>query len=298
MFGKLSYKHKQKLEGYLFLIPSMIFLVGFILYPFVQSVFRSFTDWNGMKAQISFTGIQNYVKLFTETPAFWQAVKVNLKFTVISTALQTVLGFLFAFLMFYMKKRWQRFYKIAFYVPVILPAAVVAVMWTFMLSSQTGLVNTILRNIGLDFLAHAWVGEKATALGSVIMVNTWQFVGFTVVLYFLAMQGISPDVLEAAKIDGANKWHLFKSFFIPLSKSTTETNIVLSITGGMKSFALFYLLTGGGPGTATKVVGMHIYETAFVNFRFYEALSMSSTLFAIILVLVMTVRKLLKTKEA
>lgn len=131
------------------------------------------------------------------------------------------------------------------------------------------------------------LGENATALGTVIAVNTWQYVGFTMVLYYIAMQNIPLDVLESAEIDGAGKWQKLRYFFLPLTAGTTETNVILSITGGMKSFALFYMLTGGGPGTATRVVSMLIYNTAFVDYKFYKALTMSTVLFGIILMLVL-----------
>lgn len=278
---------KRKIAGYFFLIPSFIFLATFLLYPLIKSIAMSFTDWNGFNPEYKWVGIKNYVKLFTDTPAYWSSIKINLTFSFVSTLIQTVLGFFLAFAVYHMSSKWQNFYKVALYIPVILPASVIAVMWRFMLSPDTGLVNTILRLVGLDFLCHAWVGENATALGTIIAVNTWQYVGFTMVLYYIAMQNIPLDVLESAEIDGAGKWQRLRYFFLPLTAGTTETNVILSITGGMKSFALFYMLTGGGPGTATRVVSMLIYNTAFVDYKFYKALTMSTILFLIILVLVL-----------
>ena len=254
---------KRKIAGYFFLIPSFIFLATFLLYPLIKSIAMSFTDWNGFNPEYKWVGMENYTKLFTGTPAYWSSIKINLTFSFVSTLIQTVLGFFLAFVVYHMTSKWQNFYKIALYIPVILPASVIAVMWRFMLSPDTGLVNTILRLVGLDFLCHAWVGENATALGTIIAVNTWQYVGFTMVLYYIAMQNIPLDVLESAEIDGAGKWQKLRYFFLPLTAGTTETNVILSITGGMKSFALFYMLTGGGPGTATRVVSMLIYNTAY-----------------------------------
>ena len=221
---------------------------------------------------------------------YWAAIKVNLVFAVVSTLIQTTLGFLLAFAVYYMTPKWQQFYKVALYIPVVLPASVVAVMWKFMLNKDIGLVNTLLRLVGLDNLTHAWIGEKSTALGTVIAVNTWQYIGFTMVLFYIAMMNISKDVLESAAVDGATKKDLFFNFFLPLTAGTTETNVILSISGGMKSFALFYMLTGGGPGKATTVVAQLIYTTAFVDFKFYRALAMSTVLFIIILTLVLISR--------
>ncbi len=275
--------------GYVFLLPSFFFLACFLLFPFCKSTVMSFTNWNGMKPEYKYVGFKNYIDLFGNQN-YWNAIMVNLKFAVISTAIQTFLGFLLAYAVFNMSRRWQNFYKVALYIPVILPASVIAVMWKFLLGPQTGLVNTILRDIGLGSLAHGWVGEKETALGTVIFVNTWQYIGFTMVLFYIAMKNISTEVLEAAEVDGANKFHKLIHIFTPMTVGTTETNVILSITGGMKSFALFYMLTGGGPGKTTKVVSMLIYETAFQDFKFYRALAMAAVLFIIILILTLISR--------
>lgn len=295
---KVSRKNvKTKLIGYVFLLPSLFFLVSFILYPLVDSVIMSFTNWNGFSANYSFVGWKNYVDLFTKTPTYWNSIKINLVFAFVSTAIQTILGFILAFIVYHMTGGWQKFYKVALYIPVILPASVIAVMWRFMLSPDTGLVNTILRTLGLDFLCHAWVGENSTALGTIIAVNTWQYVGFTMILFLIDMLNIPREILESAEIDGAGKLRQLTSFFIPLTATTTETNVILSITGGMKSFALFYMLTGGGPGTATRVVSMLIYSTAFVDYKFYKALTMATVLFVIILILVLITRRIGEKNE-
>lgn len=283
---------KRKLTGYIFLIPSFLFLAVFLIYPLINSIAMSMTNWNGFNPDYEFVGLKNYVDLFTRTPAYWNSIKINLIFAFVSTTIQTLLGFLLAFVVYHMTHRWQTFYKVALYIPVILPASVIAVMWRFMLSPDTGIINTILRTVGLDMLCHAWVGENSTALGTIIAVNTWQYVGFTMVLYYIAMQNISSDILESAAMDGAGKWQKLRYFFLPMTAGTTETNVILSITGGMKSFALFYMLTGGGPGTATRVVSMLIYSTAFVDYKFYKALTMAAVLFFIILILVIISRKI------
>lgn len=291
-------ERNRKILGYVFLIPSLFFLVGFIIYPLINSVVMSFTNWNGFNPDnYSFVGVDNYIELFANTPAYWNSIKINLVFAFVSTAIQTVLGFLLAFLVYHMTSGWQKFYKVALYIPVVLPASVIAVMWRFMLSPDTGLINTILRTIGLDNLCHAWVGENSTALGTIIAVNTWQYVGFTMILFLISMLNIPTEIIESAQIDGAGKCKQLLHFFIPLTAGTTQTNIILSITGGMKSFALFYMLTGGGPGTATRVVSMLIYSTAFVDFKFYKALAMSTVLFVIILVLVLIARRIGKDTD-
>jgi len=159
------------------------------------------------------------------------------------------------------------------------------------------LLNQLLHVLGLDSLARGWLGEPSTALGSVIVTNTWRYVGFTMILYYIAMLDIPKEVLESSTIDGAGKLKQMRYFFLPLTWGTTEINFMLSLIGGMKSFDLFYLMTGGGPGTSTQVVGMLIYREAFQNFRFSSALTMSVILFLVILIITVISRTFLKPKE-
>ncbi len=291
MNRKVRNKTNEKMIGYILLIPSFIFLISFVLYPLCSSVLMSFTNWTGFNPDYDFVGLNNYIKLLGNKK-YWSAIWINVQFAVVSTFIQTVLGFILAFFIYHLPKKRQNFYKVAIYIPVIIPASVIAVMWSFILSPENGLVNTILNNVGLSSLTHAWLGEVETALGSVILVNTWQYIGFTTVLFYIAMLNIDKALLESASIDGANKRQQFLKFFIPLTMSTTETNIILSITGGMKSFALFFLMTGGGPGSATRVASMVIYDTAFVDYKYYSALAMATVLFIIILILVIIGRLL------
>ncbi len=293
-----KYEYRNKLIGYLFLLPSLVFMISFMIYPMFKSVLMSFTNWNGFSPSYDFVGISNYSRIFTQTPEFWKAIGINLQFAFVSTFIQTIMGFLLAFFLYYMTSRWQSFYKVALYLPVIIPASVVAVMWTFIFTPEFGLLNQSLRAVGLGSLTRAWLGETSTALGAIITVNTWQYVGFTMVLYYIAMNNISKDIFESAEIDGANKWDKLVHFFVPLTLNTTEINVILSITGGMKSFALFYLMTGGGPGTATRVVSMLIYSTAFGDYKFAIGLTMSAILFVIILALMLFSRYLIQRNNA
>jgi len=295
--GITGYEKRQKLLGYVFLLPTFLFLAVFMFYPLAKSIVMSFTNWTGINDDFKFTGLNNYIRLFTNTPEYWNGIIINFKFAIITTLIQTTIGFLLAFIVYYMTKKWQNFYKVSLYIPVILPAAVIAVMWAFIFSPEYGLLNQFLRLIGLGKLAIGWLGDPRTALASIVVVNTWQYVGFTMVLYYIAMLNISKDILESAAADGASKWVLLKSFFMPLTMNTTEINVILSLTGGMKTFALFYMMTGGGPGRVTQVASMVIYDTAFVNFDFARALTMSTVLFLIILVLMIASRKLMQKED-
>src|SRR5690606_17026928 len=174
-------------------------------YPVVNSLIMSFTDWSGFEGKFNWIGFANYVHLLKNMPEYWASIWVNLRFAFISSVVQTILGFLLAFIVYNLTKKWQKFYQIALYVPVILPAAAVAVMWVFIYDPNFGMLNQFLYAIGLDAWAKGWLGEPGTALGSVIVTNTWRYVGFTMILYYIAMLNISKEILESSTIDGATR---------------------------------------------------------------------------------------------
>jgi len=222
---------------------------------------------------------------------------VNVRFAVISTVIQTVLGFFLAVLVINLGRRLQNFYKVALYMPVIMPAAVVAVLFKVIYAPEYGLLNQFLRTIGLSNLAMGWIGDIRTALGSVIAANTWRYVGFTMVLYFVSMLNISQEMIESSMVDGCSAAGRIRYFYFPLTRGATEINFVLSLTGGLRAFDIFYLLTFGGPGAATKVVGMLIRETGFVNYRFGMALTMSVLLFLIVVIAMVITRWILAPRD-
>ena len=288
--------YRRKILGYFFLLPTAVLLTVLMFYPIINSFILSFTNWSGF-TDYNFNGIRNYERLFTDTPDYWRAMWVNVRFAFISTTIQTILGFFLAVLVINLARRWQDFFKVSLYLPVILPAAVVSIMWRFIYTPDFGLLNQFLRLIGLGNFAKAWLGEPGLALGALITTNTWRYVGFTMVLYYVAMLNISKDILESATMDGCNYWGKVRYFYFPLTRGVTEINFVLSITGGLRAFDMFYLLTKGGPGKATRVVAMEIRETAFVFFKFGRALSMSVVLFLIVVIAMLISRVLLKPGE-
>lgn len=292
-----AYEAKQKTLGYVFLLPIVTLLGVFMFYPMVNSVIMSLTNWSGMSTEYEFVGLKNYIRIFTDMPEYWKALGVNAQFALISTVIQTVLGFLLAVVVINLTPGWQNFYKISLYLPVIIPAAAISVMWRYIYTPDYGLINQFLRAIGLESLCRAWTADADTAMGAVIFTNTWRYVGFTMVLYYVAMLDIPKEMLESSLIDGANRWHQIRYFYFPLTRGATEINFILSITGGLRAFDMFYLLTSGGPGTATKVVSMWILETAFTSYKFGRALAMSIVLFLIVFVTMVVFRWILAPKD-
>jgi ABC-type sugar transport system permease subunit len=159
------------------------------------------------------------------------------------------------------------------------------------------LINQLLNAVGLSDWTRAWTADPVFALPAVIFTNTWRYIGFTMVLYYVSMLDISREMLESSMVDGATYWQRIRYFYFPLTRGVTEINFVLSITGGLRAFDMFYLLTQGGPGTNTKVVGMWILETAFRSYRFGRALTMSIVLFVIVVITMLISRFILSPRD-
>ena len=202
-----------------------------------------------------------------------------------------------AYVLFNMTSKWQAIYRVLLYIPVLLPPSVISVMWTFIFEPNVGLIDSILALLGvLNF--PMWLADEKIALGTVIFVNTWQYIGFTTIIYFIAMNAISKDVLESASIEGANKRRILWQFILPLTWSSTSTNLLLSVMGGLKSFDLFFLFTNGTGDYGLYVVGLYIWKTAYKFKTFCRAVTMSLVLSVIIGAISLTMNKLLDKQEA
>lgn len=293
-----SIQKKANIAGWSLMIPTVLSILIFIAYPVIFSIILSFTDWKFVFNGIQFVGFENYKWLFGETGAqFWESTWISIKFTFISTTIQTVLGFMLAYVLFNMTSKWQAIYRVLLYIPVLLPPSVISVMWTFIFEPNVGLIDSILALLGVQNFP-MWLADEKIALGTVIFVNTWQYIGFTTIIYFIAMNAISKEVLESASIDGAAKWRILWQFILPLTWSSTSTNLLLSVMGGLKSFDLFFLFTNGTGDYGLYVVGLYIWKTAYKFKTFCRAVTMSLVLSVIIGVISLTMNKLLDKQEA
>lgn len=279
-----SYKKQRTIWGWIFCIPAAISLILFVIYPVGFSVILSFTDLRYYVENLSFKGFDNYIYLFSNpTTMFWSSLLNSLYFSVASTIIQTVLGFLIAYVMYRMAKRLQGFFRVLVYIPVVLPSAVVAIMWKFIFAHDNGLIDRLLLAMGFENLP-AWLVTPGWSMWVVIIVNTWWFIGTTIILYFMSMNALSRDCLEAARLDGVNRWQEMRYFIFPLTFSTSKVNLVMSFVGGIKSFALFFLLTQGYGDT--QVVGLIIFNTMYSAHNLSLSVTMSIVLSLILAVFV------------
>jgi multiple sugar transport system permease protein len=250
-----------------FLIPALLLLTGFLLIPALWAVYLSFTDRALVGAQARHyhvIGFENYANLFQDS-SFYQSLLLTLEFVFLSAIVgQFVLGLLTALLLNRKNMRGDAIFSAAILLPLIVPETIAAYAWGSMLASGNyGVAN---KAIGLFGLAPvAWLQEQPMA--SIIIMNIWRGIAFAMIIFLAALQGIQPEILEAAAIDGAGMWGRLLHVTLPLLRYAILLYMLLTTIFTFGIFGLVYVLTAGGPGTSTQILGIYIYQTSF---RFFE----------------------------
>jgi raffinose/stachyose/melibiose transport system permease protein len=253
---------ERHLLGYAFCGPAVIILAAFIIYPAFYLFFLSFHEWNGFTPEWGpFVGLDNYVALANDG-MFWKASINSVLFVAWRTPLEVGIGFGLALLL-NRKMPGRALLRTLFFVPVVMSLIVVTILFQRILEPNAGLLNTFLRDVGLTALARPWLGDPATALPAVIFVSVWKNVGFSLVILLAGLQGLPQEVIEAAKVDGANRWQLTGRVITPLMKPILAITTILSIIGGLKVFDLIFIMTRGGPSYSTEVFATMLYRHAF-----------------------------------
>jgi len=271
--------------GYLFISP---FILGFLLWfvaPTVTSIWMVFQDWD-MMSPPRFVALENFSTMFHDD-LFWQALKVTAIYTVLSVPLGAVLSFSVALLM-NTKVRGINVFRTLYYLPVVVPAVAGSILWAWMLNTEFGFINILLRALGLPKVR--WLVDPNLALLSLTLVSLWG-IGSTMVIYLAGLQGVPTLYYEAAEIDGAGRWAKLRHITIPLMSPVILFNLITGIIGSFQVFTAGYLITGGGPDNATLFYVLHIYRTGFKNFHMGQASALSWVLFVIIVALVALIFK-------
>ncbi|ELK48037.1 MULTISPECIES: sugar ABC transporter permease [unclassified Halobacillus] len=240
-------------------LPALLVVSVFILYPFLNGIRVSFTDWNGFSQTKNWVGFEQYTRMFQD-PDTWLVVKNTLLYGIGSTIFQNVIGLLYALLL-NQSIRFKAVTRTIVYLPVIISPLVMGYIWYFFFAYQNGALNDVLMLFGM---------ESVNALGNpdlnpwiIVFVNTYQFVGIAMIIYLAGLQGISKDYYEAANIDGASALQKFKSITLPLLMPAITINMVLNIIGGLKLFDVIVALTNGGPGNASQSMSTFMYSLYF-----------------------------------
>lgn len=278
----MKYGQKRFIIGFL-IVPVILYFI-FVILPFGTSILIAFTRWRGVSSVISFNGLNNLIKLVNDD-LFWNALKNNITILITLPIITISIALFFAAL-FARGLRGQRFFRITFFFPQVLSAAVVSVLFGFVYHPTIGILSSLLGAIGFKSLASfPWLGDTATVLPAVIFVAIWQAVGFYMVLFIASMQSIPIEFYEAANIDGASEWALFWNITLPLMRDSLRTAIVFLMMSAMDMFAYVSILTNetGGPGRAAEVLSSYLYGEAFRRQNFGYATMLAVVLMLLVL---------------
>ena len=272
----------ENIMGFSFVLPLIIFIIIFILYPVITSIILTLFKWKGY-GPIKFVGIQNFVNIFITNEYFPTAVKNSIIFSIFCTSGTILVGFILAVLID-LKVFFWKVYRFIFFLTVILTVIVTGMLWMRVFDPY-GLLNNLLTILHLGELQRIWLGAPNTAFAIIIFVTIWQYSGFTMIVFLAGMQNIDETIYEAAKIDGASTMKRIISISIPLLKNVFAIIIALQFIFSFRIFDVIWVMTGGGPAGATEVLGTHLYKLAFQATKFGYASVLAVIMFIISLIL-------------
>lgn len=277
---EIYYNKEDKRWALFFLSPYIIGLLLFWIGPVIASFLISFTDWE-LVGKPLWVGFENYKNLFTDK-LFIKSLVNTAYYTLLSVPLGMVLSLLLAVAM-NQKLKGIVFFRTAFFLPHISSMVAVALLWKWIYNSEYGLLNYFIGLIGLS--PKNWLGNPKLAMPALVLMSVWKGLGYNMMIWLAALQGIPEDLYEAARIDGASKWQQFRNITIPLLSPTTFMLLILGIIGSFKVFEQSYVMTSGGPAHATYTLVLYIYSNAFEWLRMGYASAMAYILAIIIFII-------------
>jgi len=278
----------------LFVLPALIFYSIFTLAPAIGGIVYSFTNWNGLNKTFNFIGFKNYVTMLTDTD-FINAVSFTLKFVVIMVVLQNLIALALAVMIESRNKTKTLFRTLAF-MPNMLSMIIGGFMWMFIF---TRALPYIAQQLNLASIAGiSWIGDPKFSFIAIIIVSLWGGVGYLMIIYMAALQGVDNTLKEAASIDGATRFQTFTKVIIPSIMPAITIGVFVTLNNSFKVFDVVFSLTGGGPGKSTQVIAMNIFAEAYsLNNRYGYASAKSVVLFIIILVITLVQLTIMRKKE-
>lgn len=271
-------KLKNAVRVLMFVLPALIPLGIFWLFPMCEAIFMSFTDWDYMSSTYNIVGFDNYKSIFSDS-MFYDALKNTVVFT-LGTLIPTIAGGLFAAVLLKNKLTGSAIYKAVIFSPWVTPTVVISIVWSWIFEPKYGLANYILQLLNLP--KSQWLESSDTAMYAVILVTIWKGFGWAMIFYLTALERVPKELYEAAAVDGAGRWQKFKSITLPLISPTTFFLTIITTIDSIKAYDQIQVLTQGGPSGSTRTILYLYYQTAFENFNIGEATSIAVILLIIV----------------
>lgn len=284
---------RERLAGFWFVLPFLVFFSFFLLWPVLSGIWTSFFNASLASEESRFLGLDNWREMFDD-PAVWDSLWNTMVFTLMSTPLLVLTALAMALLA--NRHGWFGWLlRFAYFAPFVLPVAVVTLIWVWMYQPGFGLINSFLTGLGLSEVG--WLNDASVAMVSVVITTTWWTVGFNFLLYLAALQAIPQHLYESAAVDGASPRQQLTRITLPMLRRTTGLIVVLQLVASLKIFDQIYLMLNGGPNFATRPIIQYIYETGFTSFRIGYASAISYMFLAIIVVVSVVQFRLFSTSE-
>ncbi|MCE2472121.1 MAG: sugar ABC transporter permease [Anaerolineae bacterium] len=282
LLPEMTPRHREAFVGYLFILPTYVGFIIFILYPLIESMRISFLDFSILRGS-TYIGLDNYMQMLQD-PRLRIVYANTIVFTLFAVFFNAGIGLILAVML---NRRlpilMRNLYRSIFFFPVLIAHTYIAVIWEFLYAQDTGVINYYLSFLGIEPIP--WLSNVHWAMAAIIILDVWKNTGFAMLVFLAGLQSIPNEYYEAAQLDGANERQLFFRITIPMLSPTIFFILVIFMIGALQVFDTIIVLTAGGPGDATRSVVLYIYEIAFRTFNMGYAAAVSMTLFAIILVL-------------
>lgn len=289
----LTKKHKQTVILLAFVFPALLFYAVFTIAPTIGGVLYSLTNWNGLDPTYDWVGFSNYTEALKDA-YFMKSIGFTLKYVIYMVVLQNVIALLLA--VFVESRRQSKvWFRTIFFMPNMLSLIIGGFMWVFIF---TKVLPSFVASTGIRFLDQSWIGDPAYSFYSIIILSLWGGVGYQMVIYIAALQGVPVQLKEAAAIDGASGIQIFRHVTFPMIYPALTIGIFLALSTSFKVFDAVFALTGGGPGRSTQVIAINIVEEAFrFNQRFGYASAKAIILFLIVLLITLIQLLIMKRRE-
>lgn len=275
----------------LFMAPAILIFTLVIPVPLAASIGLSFFKWD-LLSDAKFVGVKNFIRLFTSDRVFGTTVRNTFFYMLLSVLFQIPLAYCLSIFLT-RGKRFEKLVRNTLFMPAVLSGTAVSLMFYFIYHPEVGLVNAVLKLMGKPELTRFWLADENTAMVCVCLAVAWQFVGYHMLIYVTGIIAIPLDIIEAAKIDGANVWQLALRVITPNMKPVLRVSLVLIMTSSFKSFDSIYVMTGGGPAHKTEVMASYMYNKAFLNLKYGYGCAIGLMLFAMCLVVSLAIQKIL-----
>jgi raffinose/stachyose/melibiose transport system permease protein len=265
-----------------FLVAGLTLYAVFLIYPVLESVGLSFYHWDGI-GQKTFAGLWNYRELFTTDQVFSTALRNTILWTAMSVVIPNVLALSLAVVL-NGKVRGRIALRAVFYMPAVMATVVVAMTWNLVYDPSVGLFSNLLRAVGLGSMVRPWLGDPTVVIFAVFIASVWQSTGIGMVLFLGGLQSVRTDLIDAAHVDGARRWAVFRHVELPALRPTTIVVLMLSVVNALKGFDLIYAMTQGGPADSSEVLGLYSWTSSVTDREFGTGSAAATVLLAMTLV--------------